>query len=179
MRFLLYVLPVVLIVAVAAMFGLLLSSPRDPKLVPSVLIDKPAPAFRLPNLMGGRDVTEADLRNPGGVTLFNVFASWCIPCRAENPVLQAAARDPKVRMVGLDYKDKAADVKDWLKKSGNPYALIAADTKGRVAIDYGVYGVPETFIINDKGRIVFKFTGPLDINTYQNTVEPLIAKLTR
>ena len=178
-RILLYVLPVVLIVAVAAIFGLLLSEPRDPELIPSVLIDKPAPAFHLPSLTGGADVTEADLRNPGGITVFNVFASWCVPCRAEHPVLKAIARNPKVRVVGLDYKDKPADARAYLDELGNPYARIAADAKGRVAIDYGVYGVPETFIVNDKGRIVYKFTGPLDANTYQDKVAPVIARLTR
>ncbi len=179
MRVLLYVLPVAAVLALAAVFALLLTTPRNPQEVPSALIDEPVPAFRLPALFGETEVTEADLVNTGGITVFNVFASWCIPCRAEHPILEAIARNPKVRMVGLNYKDEPEDAKAWLAELGNPFDAIASDLKGRVAIEFGVYGVPETFVIDGTGRIVFKFTGPMDVHSYQGRVAPVIARLTR
>lgn len=178
MRFLLYSLPVIFIAALAAIFALLLDTGRDPNVLPSALINDPVPAFNLPALKRKTPVTQADLVNKDGITVFNVFASWCAPCRAEHPILKSIARNPKVRLVGLDYKDKPEDAMRYLDEMGNPYDVIASDSKGRVAIDFGITGVPETFIVNDKGRIVFKFTGPLDVNTYEAKVAPVIARLT-
>lgn len=178
MRILLYVLPVVLIAALAAIFALLLNTPRNPQELPSALIDDPVPAFELPALTRDGNVTQKDLVNPDGITVLNVFASWCVPCRAEHPVLSGIARNPKVRLAGLNYKDKPADARAFLDELGNPFDVIAVDEKGRTAIDFGVTGVPETFIVNGAGRIVFKFTGPMDANTYQSKVAPVIAKLT-
>lgn len=152
-------LPLAVAAVLAAVFLLVLFSGRDPSVIPSPLIDKPAPAFRVPSLLGGKPLTEAEFK--GRVTVFNVFSSWCLPCRAEHPMLKALARDGKARMIGLNYKDKAEDAKAWLKALGNPFARIGADRTGRTAIDWGVYGVPETFIIDRTGRIRFKQVGPI------------------
>ncbi len=176
MRRLLFIVPVAALAGVAAVFyALLTDRGRDPSIIPSPLVGRPVPAFSLPRLLGEGGVTEADLR--GAVTVFNVFASWCLPCRAEHPVLMRIAAERKVRVVGLNYKDKPEDAKKWLAELGNPYALIASDLKGRAAIDFGVYGVPETFIIDAKGIIRFKHTGPINPGDYPDRIEPVLKKL--
>jgi cytochrome c biogenesis protein CcmG/thiol:disulfide interchange protein DsbE len=152
-------LPLAVAVVLAAVFWWALKFGSNPSLVPSPLIDKPVPAFRVPSLEGGADLTEADFK--GRVTVLNVFASWCLPCRAEHPALTGLARDGKARIVGLNYKDKPNDAKAWLKELGNPYARIGADRVGRAAIEWGVYGVPETFVIDKAGRIRHKQVGPI------------------
>lgn len=152
-------LPLAVAAVLAAVFLWALYSGRDPSVVPSPLIGKPAPAFRVPSLMGGNGITEAEFK--GRVTVLNVFASWCLPCRAEHPMLTALARDGKAWMVGLNYKDKPEDARAWLKEFGNPYDRIGVDRTGRTAIDWGVYGVPETFIIDKSGRIRHKQVGPI------------------
>lgn len=177
MRRLLYILPVALIALLAALFALLLSSPRDPAEIPSPLISRPVPAFELPSLMGEGTVSEADLK--GRVTLLNVFASWCVPCRVEHPQLMRIAREGSAQVIGLNYKDKPADAKQWLADLGNPYAKIAADAKGRAAIDFGVYGVPETFLIDAAGRIRLKHTGPIHPSDYTDKIAPAIAALAK
>jgi cytochrome c biogenesis protein CcmG/thiol:disulfide interchange protein DsbE len=152
-------LPLAVAAVLAAVFIWALNSGHDPSVVPSPLIDKPVPSFRVPSLLGSADLTQEDFK--GRVTLLNVFASWCVPCRAEHPRLAALAREGKARIIGLNYKDKPAEAKAWLKELGNPYALIGADRTGRAAIEWGVYGVPETFIIDRKGRIRHKLVGPI------------------
>ncbi len=152
-----YLLPLAVFLILALYFAIGLT--RDPGVLPSALIDKPVPSFRVPSLLGSADLTQEDFK--GRVTLLNVFASWCVPCRAEHPRLAALAREGKARIIGLNYKDKPAEAKAWLKELGNPYALIGADRTGRAAIEWGVYGVPETFIIDRKGRIRHKLVGPI------------------
>ena len=152
-------LPLAVAAVLVAVFLSALYSGRDPSLLPSPLIDKPVPAFRVPSLYGSPDLTQAEFK--GRVTVLNVFASWCLPCRAEHPLLTALARDGKARITGLNYKDKPEDAKAWLKALGNPYARIGADRTGRAAIEWGVYGVPETFIIDKAGRIRHKHVGPI------------------
>ena len=172
-----YILPVAVAAILAALFWWALDPGRDPSLVPSPLIDKPVPAFRMPLLEGQGDITEAVFA--GRVTVFNVFASWCIPCRAEHPLLMEIARAGRAQVIGLNYKDKPEDAKAWLKELGNPYARIGADRKGRVAIDWGVYGVPETFIIDKAGRIRYKHIGAIKAQHLRETIGPLIERLAR
>ncbi|HSR72216.1 MAG TPA: DsbE family thiol:disulfide interchange protein, partial [Kiloniellales bacterium] len=145
-RRILYLLPVVVFALVAGTFLWGLDPARDPSNVPSVMIDEPAPAFDLPPIAGmeGPGLSDADLRT-GRVTLVNFFASWCIPCRIEHPQLTALSEEHGVTIYGINYKDEAGDATRWLADLGDPFARIGADTSGRVAIDWGVYGVPETF----------------------------------
>ena len=130
----------------------------NPRLVPSPLIGKPAPEFELPLLLREGSFSNKDLI--GHVTLVNVWASWCFACRQEHEVVKRLSRKG-VRIIGLNYKDDAADAKQWLAKLGNPYQAIAADRDGRIAIDWGVYGAPETFLIDQQGIIRHKVIGPL------------------
>ena len=137
----------------------------NPRLVPSPLIDKPAPVFELPLLFKEGSFSNEDLL--GHVTLVNVWASWCFACRQEHEVVKNLARSG-VRIIGLNYKDEPADAKNWLARLGNPYQVIAVDYDGRIAIDWGVYGAPETFLIDKQGIIRHKVIGPLsDQDNYE------------
>lgn len=141
----------------------------NPRLVPSPLIDKPAPVFELPLLFKEGSFSNEDLL--GHVTLVNVWASWCFACRQEHEVVKNLARSG-VRIIGLNYKDESADAKNWLARLGNPYQVVAVDYDGRIAIDWGVYGAPETFLIDKEGIIRHKVIGPL---SDQDNYEALIA----
>jgi cytochrome c biogenesis protein CcmG, thiol:disulfide interchange protein DsbE len=147
----------------------------DQTVLPSALIDEPAPKFELPPLPGAEQgFSSADLQ--GHVSLVNTFASWCVPCRMEHPVLNTLAQTKRVPIYGIDYKDKGEAGADWIKTLGNPYTKVGADT-GRVGIDWGVYGVPETFVVDRAGRIRYKHVGPLTEEDIQRTILPLVAKL--
>jgi cytochrome c biogenesis protein CcmG, thiol:disulfide interchange protein DsbE len=173
-RRLIFALPLALLAALAAVF--FLGFGHDPRAVPSALIDRPAPEFALPPLPGrDRGLASGDLK--GRVRVVNVFASWCLPCRAEHPLLTGLAR--RVPVMGINYKDKPGDAAAWLAKLGDPYAAIGADTEGRVAIDWGVYGVPETFLVDAEGRIRFKHVGPLTPEVIDGILNPLIEKAGR
>jgi len=149
---------------------------RDPREVPSPLIDQPAPAFSLPQLHeSARVLAPADMK--GKVWLFNVWASWCVACLDEHPVLVDLSRRNLVPIVGLNYKDGREDALKWLQKHGNPYTLSAQDAEGRVGIDYGVYGVPETYVIDKEGVIRFKRIGPVTPQVLESQILPLIRKL--
>lgn len=149
---------------------------RDPKLVPSPLIDKPAPAFALPTVdHPEQQIGSADFK--GKVVLFNVWASWCVACRDEHPILVEFAREHNTPVYGLNYKDQREDAKRWLTYFGNPYVASAFDAEGKVGIDWGVYGVPETFVIDKKGIIRHKVIGPITRDIIANTLLPMIAKL--
>ena len=151
---------------------------HDPHEVPSPLINKPAPAFQLSQLQDPTKTFSAqDMR--GKVWLLNVWSSWCISCREEHPVLLEFSRSGDVPLYGLDYKDKPEDALGWLGDFGNPYVLSAMDTDGRVGIDYGVYGVPETYLIDRDGVIRFKQVGPLTPEILQKTVLPLVKDLNK
>jgi cytochrome c biogenesis protein CcmG/thiol:disulfide interchange protein DsbE len=115
----------------------------------------------------------------GQVWVLNIFASWCPPCLAEHPYVTQLAKEPGVKVVGLNYKDRAEDAKAWLRKHGDPYALIAVDSDGRVGIDYGSYGVPETFVIDQQGVIRHKQIGPITPKALQADILPMLAKLKR
>lgn len=166
----------ILFAAMAALLGVgLTMNPRD---VPSPLIGKPVPTFSLPPVQGrSAGLSSADLK--GEASLVNVFASWCVACREEHPVLMALARNGPVPVHGLNYKDQPRDAERWLNQMGDPYARTGADIDGRVAIDWGVYGVPETFVVDREGRIVYKHIGPLTEQALQNTIMPLINSLLR
>lgn len=168
-----YALPVLLFAALAAGFygGL----GRDAAVLPSPLIDKPAPEFALPALRGnGSGFSSADLA--GKVSLVNIFASWCTPCRAEHPVLNALAKADRVPIYGINYKDKPEAADAWLSELGDPYTKIGADG-GRVGIEWGVYGVPETFVVDRAGRIHYRHVGPLTRTDIERTILPLVATL--
>jgi cytochrome c biogenesis protein CcmG/thiol:disulfide interchange protein DsbE len=168
-----FLLPVALFAALAAGFFAGLGS--DTKVLPSPLIDKPAPEFALPPLAGQKSgFSSADLG--GEVSLVNVFASWCVPCRAEHPVLNRLAQTRRVPIYGINYKDKARDAAEWIAELGNPYTRIGADD-GRVGIEWGVYGVPETFVVDRAGRIRYKHVGPLTQADVEQSILPLIAEL--
>ena len=165
-----------LIFAVVAVF-LALGLKLDPREVPSPLIDKSAPEFELPRLLQMEGVVgTAEMR--GEVWLLNVWASWCSACRVEHPLLNDLARRQIVRIVGLNYKDAPADARSWLREFGNPYDIIAVDRQGEAGIDWGVYGVPETFVIDRSGVIRYKHIGPLDAKVLNETIVPLVRQLT-
>ena len=149
---------------------------KDPKLVPSPLIDKPAPAFELPVLGEPQKTFNRD-NMLGQVWLLNVWASWCVACRSEHQLMNILAQRKIVPIVGLNYKDKPQQAQGWLQELGNPYLVSVSDLKGMVGIDYGVYGVPETFLIDKKGIIRFKQIGPVTPAVLQETIIPMIKKL--
>jgi cytochrome c biogenesis protein CcmG/thiol:disulfide interchange protein DsbE len=171
-----YVIPIGLFLLLAVAFAVGLG--HRPDIIPSPLIDKEAPSFTLPPLAGRDDggLSSADLKGDGPV-IVNVFASWCVPCRAEHPQLMALAREPGVRLVAINYKDKPQDAATWLAELGNPFSKIGADTNGRVAIDWGVYGVPETFILDKTGRIRFKQVGPITPDDLNEKILPVLRRL--
>ena len=149
---------------------------RDPREVPSPLIDKPAPKFALSRLdNASRVVRLEDLR--GKTFILNVWASWCVACREEHPVLVEFAKKRAVPLYGLDYKDTRADAGAWLSRFGNPYDVSLFDADGRVGIDFGVYGVPETFVIDGNGVIRMKHIGPITPEVLADEIEPLLKKL--
>lgn len=163
---LLYLLPALVFTALAILFLARLYS-GDPSKVPSALIGRPVPAFALEPLPGltrdGQPVlglSSEDLKS-GKVTVVNVWASWCAPCREEHPVLMELAKDPSIRLVGINYKDSPENARRFLGALGNPFAAVGIDPNGRTAIDWGVYGVPETFVVGPDGAIRYKHIGPI------------------
>lgn len=148
----------------------------NPREIPSPFIDKPAPVFKLVQLHEtGKTLAKEDMQ--GKVWLLNVWASWCVSCREEHPVLLDLAKTNVVPIVGLNYKDQRNDALGWLRQFGDPYTLSISDTDGRVGIDYGVYGVPETFVIDKTGVIRYKQIGPVTLDALKNKILPLVARL--
>jgi cytochrome c biogenesis protein CcmG/thiol:disulfide interchange protein DsbE len=174
-------LPVALFAALAVFFVFALFR-GDPSDLPSTLIGKPVPQFALQSVEGltadGRPVPGLAAADFGGgeVIVVNFFASWCVPCHAEHPILETLTSRGKVRLVGVNYKDKSADARRFLGKLGNPFDRIGADLNGRAAIEWGVYGVPETFVIDGKGRVAFKHLGPITEDSLVARVLPAIEK---
>jgi cytochrome c biogenesis protein CcmG/thiol:disulfide interchange protein DsbE len=173
---LVHLLPLIFFQSLALIFLLRLESGTDSEAIPSALVGRPAPAFDLPALAGAGvpGLKRADL--DGEVTVVNVFASWCGPCRIEHPVLSALARDDRFRVVGIDYKDQPANALRFLTELGNPYAAIGVDQRGRTGIDWGVYGVPETFVVDRGGIVRVKFIGPLTPEAVQSMLMPAIER---
>jgi cytochrome c biogenesis protein CcmG/thiol:disulfide interchange protein DsbE len=148
----------------------------NPREVPSPLIGKPAPAFQLPLLDApAKRFSEKDMI--GQVWVLNVWASWCPPCLQEHPVVTALAKDEPAPVVGLNYKDERANALAWLRQHGNPYRLVAQDLDGRIGIDYGVYGVPETYVIDRRGVIRYKHIGPMTPEVVRERIRPLVKAL--
>jgi cytochrome c biogenesis protein CcmG/thiol:disulfide interchange protein DsbE len=169
-----YLLPLGIFAAIVALLfaGLYL----DPREVPSPLIDKPAPAFTLPQLHAPeKTLSRQDLL--GKVYLLNVWASWCASCRDEQPVLMRLAQTQQVEMVGFNYKDQRDDALRWLKMFGDPYVASVSDTDGRVGIDWGVYGVPETFLVDREGVIRYKHIGPVTQADLDTVLLPKLREL--
>ena len=178
MRKLVFALPLLAFTAIAGWFWLGLAPDRDPSAIPSVMIGKPVPAFDLPPLVAGSPgLKTSELK--GRVTLINFFASWCVPCRAEHPLLFTLAQDRRIEIDGIAYKNKMSDTQAYLAELGNPYARVAVDESGRAAIDFGLTGVPETFLIDRDGVIRFHEAGPLSEDVIEQQLKPLIAELAK
>jgi len=174
MRYVLFGLPLIALVALVAVFALSIN--RDPSLVRSVLIDKPAPVFAMAEVpeLGVPGFDTAALK--GEVTVVNVFASWCIPCRDEHPLLVALKEVSGVRLFGINQSDAPENARAFLAELGNPYDAVGADRDRRVSIDWGVYGVPETFVVDAKGVITFKHVGPLTPTAIETELMPAIER---
>ena len=169
-----FYIPLVLFVIMGAFLAVGLK--LDPRHVPSPLIDKPVPEFSLPRLDDPeQSFNPADLK--GTVWVLNVWASWCVSCRAEHDVLKDMVSRNPVPVVGLNYKDKVLDAQTWLRRLGDPYYLSVVDAQGQVGIDWGVYGVPETFVIDNKGIIRYKHIGPIDFEVVKKTILPIVEEL--
>jgi cytochrome c biogenesis protein CcmG/thiol:disulfide interchange protein DsbE len=171
-----FVIPLALFVVLVVFLAIGLG--HDPHEVPSPLIDKPAPQFQLAQLREPSKTFSAEEMR-GKVWLLNVWASWCVTCRDEHPLLLEYARSKAVPIYGLNYKDKREDALTWLGDLGDPYVLSVSDLDGRVGIDYGVYGAPETYLIDRNGVIRFKQVGPVTPDIWQKTIMPLVADLNR
>jgi cytochrome c biogenesis protein CcmG/thiol:disulfide interchange protein DsbE len=177
----LVLLPLLVFAALAALFLFRLGA-GDPNRLPSALIGKPAPTTDLPPVEGlaGADgkpvpgLATADFK--GAVTLVNVWASWCVPCREEAPVLMKLAEDKRFRVVGLNYKDQPENARRFIGRYGNPYSANGADVSGRAGIEWGVYGVPESFVVDPTGRITYKLVGPLTPQNLEAVVRPELVK---
>jgi cytochrome c biogenesis protein CcmG/thiol:disulfide interchange protein DsbE len=179
-RNILLLLPLVAFLALAALFFFRLGS-GDPSHIPSALIGHPAPKTDLPPLAGlDRDgkavpgLSNASFR--GAVTLVNVWASWCVPCAAEVPLLDQLSKDKRIQIVGINYKDSADNARRFLNRYGNPFVASGVDNNGRASIDWGVYGVPETFLVGRDGAIAYKLVGPITAENIVKVLEPEIAK---
>ncbi len=174
-------LPLVLFLALAGLFFVGLQS-GDPSKLPSALIGKPVPEFDLPPLEGlkhdGAQVgglKTGDLKGKG-VQIVNFWASWCLPCRDEHPFLERLTKESKAPLVGINYKDKTAAARRFLGQLGNPFQAVGVDTNGSAAIEWGVYGMPETFIVGDDGTILYKHVGPIDARDVEAELLPAIRK---
>jgi len=173
-RHFLYFLPLLVFLGISVYFAIGLG--KDPREIPSALIDKPVPQFELPPLV--EDLPGLASADFGGeVVMVNVFASWCIPCRIEHPLITRLADDGILPVYGINYKDEKADAIAWLDELGNSYARIGWDLSGRVGIEWGVYGVPESYIVGKQGRIRYKHVGPISREALNETILPIIREL--
>ena len=187
MRRLLFFGPAAIFVVIVGFFLNQLLFGGNPSLIPSALIDRPAPDFVLP-AVAGRDQADRDQRGRGGpdgfstadlkgeVTLVNVFASWCVPCLAEHAQISRLA-DDGYRIFGLNHRDKDADAAAWLRRNGDPYGRIGADPDGRISVEWGVTGIPETYIVDADGMIRYKFVGPITVRVLKDEIMPRLKEL--
>jgi len=175
MRKALYLLPLLAFCVLVAWFALALRPNYDPQTLPSAMIDQPAPAFDLAALNGGANLSLGGLK--GQVVLVNFFASWCVPCRVEQPILMRLAKQDHVALYGIDYKDQPEDANKLLAQFGDPYRRVGLDPDGRVGLDFGVYGVPETYVLDASGHIRKRFVGPLTAEEVENELLPLLQAL--
>ncbi|MGA3403112.1 MAG: DsbE family thiol:disulfide interchange protein [Acetobacteraceae bacterium] len=176
MRRALFLLPLVLFLVLAGYFGLALRPGYDPQTLPSAMIDKEAPQFDLAGL-NGDGLSRDGLK--GGPVLINFFASWCVPCRVEQPVLMRLANREHVPLYGIDYKDQPEDAAKLLAQFGDPYRRVGLDSDGRVGLDFGVYGVPETYVLDGTGHIRKRFVGPLTAEEVEKELLPLLKALNK
>ena len=171
-----YLIPLVIFIVLAVFLAIGLT--RDPHELKSVLINKPAPSFRVPQLKAAdKMISNEDMR--GKVWLLNVWASWCVACREEHPYLIEYAKSGVVPIYGLNYKDRREDALATLDELGDPYAVSAVDFDGRVGIDFGVYGAPETYVIDQGGTIRFKYVGPMMPDVWKDKILPVVQELNR
>jgi cytochrome c biogenesis protein CcmG, thiol:disulfide interchange protein DsbE len=182
-RNLLFLLPLIVFLALAALFFYRLGA-GDPARIPSALIGRPAPVNDLPPLPGlqrdGKVVPGlSGATFQGSVTLVNVWASWCVPCHEEAPLLEQLARDKRIQLVGINYKDSPDNARRFLNRYGNPFSAVGRDEAGRASIDWGVYGVPETFLVSRDGRIAYKLVGPITADNLARTLVPEIENALR
>lgn len=176
MKRLLLLLPLVLFMGLVTYFAVGLT--KDPSKLPSAMIDKPVPEFDLPPLAAGRPaLASGDLK--GGVSLVNVFASWCAPCQVEHPVLMRLAKEEGVTIHGIAYKDKPEATQAFLNKLGDPFTRIGRDQDGRTAINWGVYGVPETYVVDRDGHIRYRHVGPLMPRDVEEKILPMLRELSK
>ena len=170
----LFIVPLILFLGLAGYLGFGLT--RDSRILPSTLIDKPAPDFALePLLPDGKGLATPDLT--GAVGIVNVFASWCVPCRAEHPIWIRLAGESGIPIHGINWKDKREDAVAWLEELGNPYTRIGFDPDNKGGVEWGVYGAPETYVIDRSGRVRYKHVGPVFADSLNETILPLIRKL--
>jgi cytochrome c biogenesis protein CcmG/thiol:disulfide interchange protein DsbE len=179
-RKLIVLLPLIAFLALAALFFIRLYA-GDPTTLPSALIGRPVPETTLPPVAGlVRDgvqvpgIASGDFK--GAVTLVNVWASWCAPCHDEAPLLMKLAEDKRIRVVGINYKDQPDNARRFIGRYGNPFAAVGTDSNGRASIDWGVYGVPETFVVSRDGRIAFKLVGPITADNIASVLKPALEK---
>ena len=170
-----YLLPLGIFALMIALFAVGLQ--LNPREVPSPLIGKPAPVFEVARLDDPEQTFSSTLLQGQPVSLFNVWASWCTSCRQEHPFLMELARRGAVPVYGLNYKDKRHDAMNWLNRGGNPYLAIAFDPEGRVGLDWGVYAVPETFVVDGNGIVRYKHIGPLSPKVWQEKIQPIIEQI--
>lgn len=175
-RYLIAALPLVLFGGLAAVFMAQLQSGRDVSEIPSALLGTKAPALELAALDGSERPALTTAAITGKLTLVNVFASWCVPCRQEHPMLLELSKDPRVNVVGINYKDRNDNALRFLGELGNPYAAIGVDPNGKAAIDWGVYGIPESYLVGPDGTILYKKVGPFDPESFETQLMPAIEK---
>ena len=174
MKRIFFLLPLVIFLGMVFYFAISLT--KDPRILPSALLDQPVPAFDLPALKPEKPgLATDDLK--GKVTIVNVFASWCVPCRAEHPLWMKLAESGEVPIHAINWKDQRAAAVNWLRELGDPYSRIGHDFDNKAGIEWGVYGVPETYVIDREGRIRYKHVGPLFPETYMEVIAPLLKEL--
>lgn len=175
-RYLIAALPLVVFGALAGVFLTQLQSGRDVSEIPSALIGTKAPALELAALEGSERPALTTAAITGKLTLVNVFASWCVPCRQEHPILLELSKDTRVNVVGINYKDRNDNALRFLGELGNPFSAIGVDPNGKAAIDWGVYGIPESYLVGPDGTILYKKVGPFDADSFQTELMPAIEK---
>jgi len=179
-RYALALMPLVIFAGFAAVAGKMLYDQGvnglDVSAIPSALIGKTAPSLSLPPLEGSNTAVLNDMAIRGKLTLVNVFASWCVPCRQEHPILKKLAKDSRLNIVGINYKDRNDNALRFLGELGNPYKAIGVDPNGKAAIDWGVYGIPESYLVGPDGKIIYKKVGPFDERSLTQGLLPAIAK---
>ncbi len=176
MRYVIAALPLVIFAALAIAFATQLESGRDTSEIPSALLGTKAPPLKLAALEGSERPALTSAEIAGKLTLVNVFASWCVPCREEHPLLLALSKDPRITVVGINYKDRNDNALRFLGELGNPFQAIGVDPNGKAAIDWGVYGIPESYLVAPDGKILFKKVGPFDPQSIETQLMPAIEK---